>query len=602
MRAFLALVVLATFSLATSARAQYCPADPPPSAMPGSRPPKRQSHGGCLGGGGSDPGGSGGGSDSPGGAGGGDGPPSPPHSTDSKAGANECVGDPVTVFGHHSYTLDRIEDVLVKTALGYVSFQRTFVSSDSPWKNGRTDLTQTLTGVPKPFGASRVSCDDSQRWSHNFFSFITTAGSAWRVRTPRGTLEEFSQCTAPCWAPLIADSPGQRSRLKRLADGTFRFHQDDGHEYAFEQTPDGGVFYLSKSFDTSGRTLATVSYAAPSAACPSINAGGVPYISQVVPVGGPTLNFHYTALATPAPCSTDGGPLQCVLRAVVTADDAGVTYTYEGNAAGHLASATTPEFIETYSSYATGFAVQRLGAAVVTHGMDAGLDAGTVLDVADSSGLISLAPTLVDETSSGGCFGDVACCSMPRSRLASIESARSGDGLETNPGFTEKRYFASGNFSVVHRQMPIARVDACTDTNACSAGTFRWLYRPTDLSSSQCYGQTPGSLYATKDKRDFWTVTPHRFLDGGATSGNHAHESVGDDVFRGWSAHRARVLCFRKWEFERTAEIPQAVHRWQQFPRHRVPELHVAGRAGDHHRRKRCRNALHLRRAPGDVE
>ena len=123
-------------------------------------------------------------------------PPRESNSDDSSkggkgGGSKESIGDPVTVFGEVAYTRDRLEDLRLRTSLGGISFQRTYVSSDVPWNGSKTGVSPPggwlLMGVPKPFGASRVTAN-SLRWTHNLRlrrrSHLTNLGGSSACRPP----------------------------------------------------------------------------------------------------------------------------------------------------------------------------------------------------------------------------------------------------------------------------------------------------------------------------------------------------------------------------------------------------------------------------------
>lgn len=512
-RIFALSVAATVLLLSSTAQAQYCPShfDGPPMSISDSRPPPRGTAA-CLGGGGAEPPNPSGPGGSPPGGGG----PS------SKASAAECVGDPVAIFGTHSYTFDRIEDFMVRTALGEVSFQRSFVSSDLPWRGGRTEVPTPLAGIPKPFGASRVAGDDSQRWSHNFFSFIDAAHGQWRVRPPRGTEDIFSKCSsAPCWALRPSDSPGEQSRLQWVSSGAFRFFQNDGKQYEYANaTPDAGYYFLTRTYDESGRLLAIVNYAKPTSDCPGfigIADSGLPFISSIETNGGPAIAFTYAPLGS-----------ECVVSSVAVGGTTVATYEYQSNQPGHLAQATTLDFDEAYSGYQQGFSVTR-SASIVGHTFDAGTifsptlgaeNDWTVVAATDPTGQWSIAPELVSNPvlpDGGSVCGGNACCTASNSRRVDLVSAGRGDGLDAGASFFSIFYYATGSVNGgVEGHQPTVRIDQCpANAYSCSEGTEKWYWRGIDLNAS-CGASNPAYLNAVKDKRDNWTVTPHRIFDAGA--------------------------------------------------------------------------------------
>ena len=452
--------------------------------------------------------------------------PPPPRSSDGKGNSPDSIGDPVTVFGEVAYTRDELEDLRLNTSLGTVSFQRRHFSSDVPWNGSKSGVSPPggwlLAGVPKPFGASRVT-SNSLRWTHNFFAFVDVRASpTWVVRAPAGHQDEFVSCTAPCWAGISSDSPGQLNRLEWAADGGFTYYEQTGRRYAFgARTADAGMYFLSSVQDSAGTELAAVSYGPPGGGCAGLSAGGVPFVSQVAARGGGTLAFTYAA---------KGSPTECVLTSVsALGTDAGVTYTYQDDLPGHLSGVTTPQFAEAFSNYDTAFVVERAGVSVVTHTR---ADGGSVTSAQDRSG-----SWILDEglTGTGTCFGN-GCCANTMERSVTVSSAKSGDGAGTSAGLVERYGFAAGYNMTRHEHIPIFRIDSCTASDACSPGSIRWFIQGALNPAGACEGRpaptydfNPGYVYATKDKRDNWTVTPNQFVtfDGGT----HAFEQVA--LYRG---------------------------------------------------------------------
>jgi len=484
---------------ASMAVAQYCPfhEDGPPKFVSGARPPARGS-GSCLGGGGGPP--------PPLSGGGGPPPGSPGSPGGSMEGGSECVGDPVTVFGTRSYTFDRIEDVMVQTPLGPVSFQRSYVSSDLPWRGGRlSDSPTTLEGVPKPFGASRVEGDKSQRWSHNFFALVDLRPSEWRVRAPRGSEEVFAPCTGlPCWAPRHGTAYGEPSRLYRRTDGSFLFLQNDGRQYVFAAaTSNGGKYFLSEERDIDGRLVASVNYARPTNACPGflgLSDSGVPYVSTIVAAAGPTLALSYGTLGSP----------ECVVTGL-SVNDAGVaSYVYQDGVPGHLVGANTLQFFEGYSAYQSSFVVFRdagTPAIPVVHALDAGaagiasppllaqntLTVVRIDDVQGSLGLGATAEVLAPFDGGSRCLSSVyACCDANTSRRVDVLSATRGDGSGLAANYTQRFYFSASQYSVEGHQ-PEMRVDLCTPGDySCSPGHIRWLWQGAVSDTQFCSSANPG--------------------------------------------------------------------------------------------------------------
>lgn len=512
---------------ASAAAAQYCPShdDGPPKFTGDNRPPPRGAGGQCFGGGGPPPPMSGGGGPPPGS------PGSPGGSSESGA---ESAGDPATFFATRAYTFDRVEDVMVQTSLGPISFQRSYVSSDLPWRGGRVNGTPTLQGVPKPFGASRIAGDVSQRWSHNFFAFADVRLSEWRVRTPRGTEELFGSCGAgPCWAARYGQSEGELSRLQRRSDGSFLFLQNDGKQYVFgAATEDGGMYFLSEVRDSSGTLVASVNYARPTASCSGflgLSDAGVPYVSTITtPGGGPTLQLTYSTL----------GSSQCVVTGVNVNGGAATAYAYQDGVPGHLIGATTPQFVEAYSGYQTSFAVVRDSGTLVMHVLDAGTprlagtppiepeNVRTVVRIEDTTGVLGMPNSAMELNvpfPDGGtewcpAGGHYVCCDADYSRRIDVVSALRGDGSGLASSYSQRFYFSAGaTQSSTEGHQPEVRVDLCAPGDyACSPGHIRWLWQGSVNVAAGCGASNPAVATGVMDKRRNWTLTPVTLADAGA--------------------------------------------------------------------------------------
>lgn len=492
------LAVVVCLLGADEALAQYCPTNPHPSP-PDRKPKKREDDQVCR--------------------------------------AKDMVGDPVAVFGNEAFTFDRIEDFAISTPLGEVGFVRTFVSDDKPWSGFSSSAgapepnsSWRLAGVPKPFGASRTE-PRSLRWSHNFFAFVDarrrfpTTPTAWVVRPPVGSQEEFGEADAGTWARQQTDSPGQPNRLFRNTNGTFEYFQKDGKRYAFEEqaaTDAGSLYFLSRVLAPSGETIASVVYALPDAGCPSIAGGPAPYVSQIQLAAGPLLTLRYSAKGTPT---------ECVLSSITTSGvDGGLqvlaAYTYDSNLPGHIARVETQAFTEDYSAFGSGFTVSRGGATIVSH------DSSVVGAAQDRTGVLSIGSLTGSVGVADWCGGNSACCSKESgsiSRFVTYVSSLTGDGAGTSAGLVEEYAFGRGDSAATrHEHETLGRRDSCSATDACSPGTVRYLTRGSVNESGSCGLSNPGHIFAVKDKRDNWVVTPSRFVTDG---GDHALEKVAE--FRG---------------------------------------------------------------------
>ena len=442
-----------------------------------------------------------------------DGPVPARESGGQKGAPNFTVGDPVMIAGDTAYSFDRLEDFSLTTPTGRFAFHRTYYSSDEPWRGVTASLgapsgTFRLSGVPKPFGSSRVD-RNSLRWTHSLYSFVdvrasatTDGGAQWVVRPPVGTHEQFKNCSTDCWAAREPGSPGQQNRLYRNSDGGFDYHQADGKRYVYAHATGSGMYFLTELGTEDGRLLARVNYATPTP-CTSVTSATVPWVSSVEVGGGQQLAFTYALKAT-----LDAGN-ECVLSSISTGSTTLASYTYEQDLAGLLSQAQTLSFMEGFA-YDAGFTVLRQNAAIVTHG-------GTeVTSASDRVGTWSFSGAAEGDVYSNG----TACSTYPAVERAISNSApRVGDGADTTAGLIEEYTYMSGRNLTRDTTVPIKRTDSCTAGGyACSPGSVHWVYAGVSGIGSTCNSSNPGYLYATKNKRDNWTVTPTRAPDGGANS------------------------------------------------------------------------------------
>ncbi len=481
-----ASALVTCFLSGSTAWAQYCPSVPPPDE-PDERPKKRESDATC----------------------------------ESAWGA----GDPIILPGQDTYTFDRLEDIFLESPLGGFSFQRTYISHDLPWRGITTSLKAPyapspytdwrLYGIPVPFGKSRTTDVASLRWTHSLFSFVdvrpaAVGASAWVVRPPTGTQEEFGICTnPPCWAPVDTNSPGQSNRLLRRASGGFEYHQADGKRYVYEAvTADAGLYFLSELDRNDGTPIATVSYATPPG-CVGLGAAdsGIPYVGDVNVGGVRLLRFGYSALGTPQ---------ECVLSSVKdVATDAGLAaYAYNSNLPGLLSGATTPEYAETFE-YSPGFRVRRDGVLLVQH------DATSPTSTTDRTGVHSVGSL----TGTGYKTGNGALCAgnmTPQERAVFVPTALIGNNTTQDAGLFQVYMYSAGYDESRHTAVPLERRDSCSSNYpfACSPGIYRWVQAGVQGLGTSCSifdDSNPAYRYATKNKRDNWTVTPSQMvvLDGG---------------------------------------------------------------------------------------
>lgn len=445
--------------------------------------------------------------------------PVPTRESDAEKGApGFTASDPIVITGDSAFSFDRVEDLSLSTPNGRFAFHRTYYSSDEPWRAITASVAAPsgnfrLSGVPKPFGSSRVD-RNSLRWTHSLYSFVDVRPSAyvtnWVVRPPVGTQEEFKKCapdagTTNCWAERESGSPGQRNRLFRQSDGGFEYHQADGKRYVYTHaTTDAGMYFLSELGTDDGRLIAVVNYATPTP-CTSVTSATVPWVSSVELGGGQQLAFSYALKAT-----LDAGN-ECVLSSVSTGSGptALVSYAYEQDLAGLLSQVQTLTFTEGFA-YDAGFKVFRQNVAIVTHG------GAEVTSASDRLGSWSFSGAAAGDVYSNG----TACSTLPAvERSVSNSAPRVGDGSDTTAGLIEEYTYMSGRSLTRETTVPIKRHDSCTAGGwACSEGSVHWVYAGVAGVGTTCSATNPGYLYATKNKRGNWTVTPTRPPDGGVDS------------------------------------------------------------------------------------
>jgi hypothetical protein len=264
----------------------------------------------------------------------------------SSGGANACtgpnagglggtsnVGDPMML--HSRQTRHRVTDFSLKTTLGSVGFDRTYVGSDWNWLRDSALNGDAGPYIPKPFGTS-PGFEGSLRWTHSLYSFVKMTPTLWLVRAPDGSIYKYTPCgggTSACFA-----SPQQQGEVSDLLyfdpsgdAGQFTLYDSAGR-YAYHDvwtSGDGGspFYFLSRMDDPqypvsgSSRTLYTLTYAVPDAGtCPGLSASGnpgVPYVAAMhLPEGGGVV-FKYASY----PSQVGSVSTECVLSGAALASN-----------------------------------------------------------------------------------------------------------------------------------------------------------------------------------------------------------------------------------------------------------------------------------------
>ncbi len=435
-----------------------------------------------------------------------------------------AIGDPVNALSLDSYLY--AEDIALKTSFGPVRFARRYTSSDNSFQDFAN--SGALFTAPPPFGNTVVN---TLRWTHNFFAWATVTSGYIDFRMPSGGWRHFNTCSIPdggtqCWATPSAEWPADENHVRRTTTGV-EFFDEDGRIFIFDKffpTGSDQQWFLGAIHDSSGRQLASVSYAQPTmldgGACRMpTDAGmpGVPYVSRITSPDSTALVFTYDGVfnskANPVrwecglvkvSVDADAGAAATVAEYRYVLDDAGRP------TAGYLASATMGSLVETYT-YDGGFKRWRGGTLVAGHN-----NVGNVVHDSEGGG----PPTTFSDpgTSEGTCAGGspyldlTRCCSNDSNlvkRRATQTTASSGDGTGQSADYKRTYYLTRPNDSV-HSVYPIRVEDKCTPSSACSGGNQLYLWaEPGKSPNDVCENDHLAREVLAVDKRGNATYTPY---------------------------------------------------------------------------------------------
>ena len=484
--------VLATALFATDAAAQYCP----PAAVPGRCNPALQ-------------------------------------------------GNPLDT--RYGYSFDTTTDFTYRTSLWDLHFERRFISNSISWSNwGAWVYYDVLSSVPAPFGKGPTGT--GLRMWHSLYSVASHSFDVWSVRDLDGYQTEFKDCAVPpgtgssCWTEPNNTAPSIRARLKlvRVSPTVVAptLVQPDGLvlNYRSEITP--SLFFLAsveRNVDPAApTTVLSIAYFAQapqlpptftSPACGALAVQGIPFIKEVSfqPASNHKLYFEYGVEGT-------GVGQQCVLKKVihhrVDGNDATlVSYAYANNGGGfpelvsrsNLSNGTVVS--ENYS-YSTGFARYAFASnqgAIIEKILDP-----VSFKLSSSTGAGARRVSLLHGTSSTTCsvLGAGTCCN-PSDPLQSdlVTEGRAGDGSGSAAQLRSIYYSMAGAYMSTHDMVLFRKADSLVSglSGSVSPGTEEWIWR--DTSGGSCpsmNGSERAVLWAFKNKRNAYTVTPHTL----ATPGN----------------------------------------------------------------------------------
>lgn len=501
--------------------------------------------------------------------------------------ANRCdparQGNPLDT--RHGGSIDNTVDFTFRTPLWDFKFERTFVSSVSTWGDwgGYFAFGSPLSGVPAPFGKEQ-SGDGLRMW-HSLYAIAAhrdVPGQAAYIglQDLYGFVHEFKPCQplpvtgAYCFADPITEAPATRSRLKMTYGAGPTLIQEDGlilhYDVSILASP--VVYFLSSigrfTSNANEVQLLAITYFGiggvtqpPSFTTPVCgSASGIPYIQEVSfqPTSNQKLYFEYGLAGQPG-----GIQEQCVLKRVFHHSAAGtdtplVTYSYSLNDAGYpqLGSRVntdggTPTESYTYKS-GTSEAFNRYafapGEGLITQKtLDSGKIASSV-----GGGLqrasVATGPGNDFACNNRLCGGQAPCatlCCTGPTRETSISFNTQGgtSNLLAPAQFTSVYYSMSGLTQSWHSPVLFSKADTLVsgDPGAVSAGSEDWYWKDAK-GDNKCGTAAPGVVWAHKDKRGNFTVTPHTVnTDGGSVrieqtalkigatdrDGNNALESEG---------------------------------------------------------------------------
>ena len=455
------------------------------------------------------------------------------------------VGDPISMgaaTGNH-----RMTDFTIPTTAGNLEFNRMFVSDPRSWghwggggPSGYTN-SNTLSGVPKPFGAGPAN-KDGLRWWHSLFSMMGISyviPTILIVRDHDGFQREFKDSCAdggakPCWASQ--NFPSDARLWLQASDTKAELQLPNGQRYVyahkFKSALTGYRFrFLSKIVGANGQTLLELSYADPGLGCQPGSADsdtdpGVPYLSsaKVTPdgAGAPssTLNFLYTKKA-----HASGGD-ECIISSIQLQPPSGaaqtlVSYTYPAaNGAGKISQVlgASGGELESYD-YGTAdeyFAVKHGSAEVLRQAYaDNGASAfGVTALTGGVSGSGEPAFTVGTVGSWAPCNTATSCCppttydGVSRYTSANWTNATKGDEAGTaQAGATVVTWVVDWAGTRPHQ--PEARGRSELPTGLPSEDQ-EWIYKAPD-AGTVCSASAPGAPWGFRDQRGHFTVTPNGF-------------------------------------------------------------------------------------------
>ncbi|RKG91447.1 RHS repeat-associated core domain-containing protein [Corallococcus terminator] len=528
MRALIRLTLLLAMAGATSAHAQFCPANVIPRC------------------------------DSPQGNPNASGPAVP-----KAPGGPGFFGDPVSVADGYNYL--REVDFELPLSQGSLPFIRMYTTKAGSYLYGGTSGLESFLpgsfGAPdagrphnymgRPFGSHRTN-QSSLNWWHNFYSAVLMSSATATeavIRDVDGHLNSMTLSTKP--APSGAwyvnhNNEGNRDRLWRdtAPDGgwpeQFVFYREGSGRYVYDavyvqpRTNQPRHYFLSRIEDseyapagTSEVPRAVLEYALPSTdggtlADPDCFTGaagtepGVPYLKTITTRDGAKVHFYYRQVL-----GTFTGKFECVLDHISLEDssDGGVSekvlveYSYISNK-NELSEVKYPQtgggrkYVYTYASPIATYDVYENGVLKAKHTwasseLDALRDEAEGRDYA-----ISLVPDLAAER-------DVCTASIGsgnRTREFADSKVGLGTGATGTSTFTSRFISAPAYYSAQTWRLHTVK-ERCDGTSCPGVvpGTERWEY--------QCgpYDNTalPAMPRAHKDLRDSWTLYNHVNPDAG---------------------------------------------------------------------------------------
>ncbi|NNC07306.1 RHS repeat-associated core domain-containing protein [Corallococcus exiguus] len=524
MRTLIRLTLILSVVGATSARAQFCPANIIPKCD------------------------------------GTQGDPSESGPAEPKApGGAGFYGDPVSVADGYNYL--RVTDFELPLSQGSLPFIRMYVTKAPSYSYGGVSgpgisgFLPEKVGNPKnylarPFGAHR-SAASSLNWWHNFYSSIlmpSPTSTEVAIRDVDGHLNSMIRSTKPALSGawyVNKNNEGNRDQLwQDTSDGgwpdRFVFYREGSGRYVYDSVWVHNIeaqsrhYFLSRIEDAEyapGGTpevpRAVLEYALPSTdggtlVDPDCYTGatgtdpGVPYLSTVTTRDGAKLHFYYRAVI-----SSHSGKTECVLDHVSLEDsaDGGVSektlvkYTYasggnELTEVNYPQRGTSRKYVYTYGSTNSTYAVYENGVLDAKHTWGTS-EQNATRDEAEGHDY-----TITSVSSAGASDA----CTLSRngsvpSRDFADTIAGLGTGATGQTTFTSR--FKSGPaYDSFQTWRLYSREERC-DGPSCPGvvpGTELWEYECPPANSQL----TPAMPKGHKDLRDTWTLYNHERPDAGA--------------------------------------------------------------------------------------